>query len=380
MSIVERYVLRLSTLSFIAALAGLTGVIWVTQALRDFDLLTTKGQTLLIFLAVTSLSIPSLVMVIAPVALLIAILFVLNKLNGDSELAVINSVGISPARLMRPFAVLTLVTAALVAAMSLWAMPSSFSTVRDLLTKVRADFLTHVAREGQFVNLDHGLIFHYRERLPGAGLKGIFIQDRRNPDQISTYIAETGITVANDDQNFLVLEKGSIQRQGKESRDPVMVVFDRYAIDLAQFGADGQAAPLRPRERSTEQLLRPNLADPFVQANRNALRAELHDRLVSPLYAIAFGMIGFAALGRARTTRQGRGAAIMGAIVAAVGTRLVGFGVTAVSARHPAALVFLYVPPLLSTFFAAWYIFGDPAGWLRRLWQPRPVATAPAAG
>ena len=75
----------------------LTGVVWVTQALRQIDLITSKGQTILLFLMMTGLALPSLVAIIAPVALFAGILYTLNKLNGDSELVVMAASGVSPA-------------------------------------------------------------------------------------------------------------------------------------------------------------------------------------------------------------------------------------------------------------------------------------------
>jgi lipopolysaccharide export system permease protein len=380
MTLIERYILRLSTLAFVAALVGLTGVIWVTQALRDFDLLTTKGQSLVIFLMATGLVVPSLVMVIAPVALLAAVLFSLNKLNSDSELVVMSASGVSPALLLRPIAVLTLAVGLLVAATSLWLMPASFAALRNLIMDVRADFLTHIVHEGQFVLLDRGFVFHYRERAPGGGLLGIFIQDRRDPEQINTYIAESGQTIENDHQNFLVLEKGSIQRQTRGGRDPIMVDFKRYAIDLAQLGAEGAGAPLKPRARSTLDLLHPDLNDPYVRRNLGAMRSELTDRLVNPLYSLAFGMFGFAALAQARTTRQGRGLAILGAVGAAVGLRLAGFGFAALATRHSWVVPVLYLLPAASVAAAAWYAFGDPVGRLWAMIGARAPGPLPASG
>lgn len=370
MSLIERYVFRLALGAFLASLGGLTGVIWVTQVLRDFDLLTTKGQSLLIFLSATGLVVPSLVMVIAPVALFAAILFTLNKLNGDSELIVMSASGLSPARLLRPIAVLTLGVSLLVGVITLWAMPASFAELRNLLMRVRADFLSRVVREGQFTTLDRGFVFHYRERAPNGGLEGIFMQDRRDPEHMNTYIAERGLTVENDKQNFLVLEKGSIQRQAKNSRDPVMVVFDRYAIDLAQFGADGDGAPLKPRERSTWNLIHPHSGDDYAQQNAGAMRSELHDRLVNPLYALVFGMVAFAALATPRTTRQGRGLAMAGAVGVVLMVRVAGFGFAAVVTRDPAAVVPLYLVPILTILGASWYAFGEPGKILRRLPMP----------
>ena len=52
----DRYILKTAAGAAIVLLLGLTGVIWVTQALREVDLITGKGQTVLIFLTVTLLS------------------------------------------------------------------------------------------------------------------------------------------------------------------------------------------------------------------------------------------------------------------------------------------------------------------------------------
>ena len=381
MSLVERYILRSATIVFLAALFGLTAVIWVTQALRDFDLMTTKGQTLFVFFQATGLVIPSLITVIAPLALFGAVIFTLNRLNADNELIVMSASGVSPTMLLRPFAALTIAVTILVGALSLWLMPWSFAELRNMIMKVRADFLARVVREGQFTTLDRGLVFHYRERAPNGGLNGIFIQDRRNVEDVRTYIAETGRNLEEAGQSFLILEKGSLQRQTRNGRDPIMVEFKSYMVDLAQFGSEGEGAPLKPRERSTISLLSPNLNDPYVQRNLGVLRAELHDRVVNPLYALMFGLIAFAALARPRTTRQGRGVAIMVAVLVVLGLRVAGFGLAAVATRQAWAAWALYALPLVAIVVALWTIFGDPANRLQRLLRrPSAIQPHPMAG
>lgn len=374
MSLVEAYIFRTAFVAFLVGLGALTGIIWISQSLREFDLMTTQGQTLLTFLAVTSLTIPSLVMIIAPVALFVGVLYALNRFNGDSELVVMCAAGLSPVRLLRPFGVLTLVVTLLAGTMSLWAMPWTFREIRILVTKIRADFITHVVNEGEFATLDSGFVFHYRERGPNDALLGIFMQDRRDPDQVSTYIAETGMTADSGDQSYLVLEKGSVQRQNTGDRDPAIVVFERYALDLSQFSADADGAPLKPRERSTRELLTLDPADPYVAKNTGAFRSELHDRFVSPLYAAMFGMIGFAALGQPRTTRQGRGAAIGVSVLVVLALRVAGFGASALVAKHAWAIGLDYALPLAGLLAAALHAFKAAA--IARFWRrtSRPAA------
>src|SRR5690606_34597676 len=179
---------------------------------------------------------------------------------------------------------------------------------RDVLSKVRADFLTYLVREGQFITLDQGFVFHYRERGAEGALLGIFIQDRRDSERISTYIAEAGVTISSGENNFLVLEKGYVHRQTRGEGASAMVQFESYALDLAQFAGGAEAGAMRPRERTTLDLLflTPANADAFARQYFGRFRAELHERLSAPLYVLAFAMIAFAALGQARTTRQGR--------------------------------------------------------------------------
>jgi lipopolysaccharide export system permease protein len=136
--LLDRYILKIAAVAAVILLVGLTSVIWVTQALREVDLITGKGQTVLIFFTVTLLSLPALIAGIAPVALFMATLYTLNKLNSDSELIVMNAAGVAPRRLTRPFLALTLITSALVGWMSLSVMPAGFRSLRDLITLIRA--------------------------------------------------------------------------------------------------------------------------------------------------------------------------------------------------------------------------------------------------
>lgn len=388
MILAQRYIFRIATVAFLSSLIALTAVIWMTQALREVDLMTSKGQSALVFLSITGLTIPSLIMLIAPFALFGAALYTLSKLNGDSELIVMSAAGLSPRQLLRPFLMLGFLASLMVATISLWAMPASFRQIRDLLTLIRSDFLSRVVREGAFTPLDAGLVFHYRERGPNGELMGVFIQDRRDPERISSYLAETGVTAEIEGHSYLVLDKGSIQRRQPNARDAAIVAFERYAIDLSQFGGKGDET-YKPRERTTRELLAPDPNDQQVLKFPGRFRSELHDRFANPLYPFAGVLIAFAALGQARTTRQGRGAAIAAAVLAFGALRLLGVGATTMATRTGAATPLLYLVPMLGGALAVASILAPqvltrPLDWvaeavarlIRRFAPPAPEAAA----
>jgi lipopolysaccharide export system permease protein len=347
---IERYLFRTAIVACISGLVVLTGVVWVTQALRQIDLITSKGQTIMIFLMITGLALPSLVAIILPVALFAGILYTLNKLNGDSELVVMAAAGVSPVRLLRPMALLSGLVYAVVAALYIQVLPWSFGAIEKLTTFVHADFIANFARPGAFSQLESGFVFHFRDRTPDGALHGVFMQDQRDPARFTTYIAEDGKTVDRGGTSYLQLSKGVLLRP-QSAGDSSMVTFDDYTIDLSQF-IHAVGTMKRPNERTTAQLMAPDPKDRADPALLGHIRSELLDRLASPFYAFAAGLIAFAALGQARTTRQGRSLAIAGAILVFAGVRMLGFAATTLAVGNPSAAIFVWTVPLAACFGA----------------------------
>lgn len=357
MTILERYLFRTAASAFLLCLCALTGVIWISSALKELDLVTGKGQSVFLFLYITLLSIPALVMIIAPLALFIAIVYALNKFNGDSELIVMSAAGMPPMRVIRPFLALACATALLVGFMTIKLIPDSFRSLRDLVVRMRADLITQFVQEGKFVTLDAGITFHYREKGPGGVLLGIMFQDRRNANLVTTYLAERGRMADVQGSPFFILEKGSLQRQDKARKEAALVYFDRYAFDMDQFGGENEKVVYKPRERSTWELMTIDREEFYVKWQYGRFRAELHERFAQPLYAFAMLTIAFAALGRPRTTRQGRGMAMAAAGLGVLVLRIAGFWASSLAVRGTAGVVMVYAVPLLTVGASAVYIW-----------------------
>src|SRR6476659_5881525 len=142
MGSIDRYIFRTTLASFALVLVSLTGVIWITQALRGIDLMTSQGQTIVTFLGVTSL-------VISPIALMIAISHTLNKLATDSEIIVMNAAGFSPFRLFRPFVYATVVVAIMFAIISAYIAPDGMRRIKQWDAEITADVLTNILQPGR---------------------------------------------------------------------------------------------------------------------------------------------------------------------------------------------------------------------------------------
>jgi len=343
MSSIDKYIFRTTFGAFALIVVSLTLLIWVTQALREIDLMTNQGQAILAFVGMTGLLIPVLVLIIAPIALMIAVTYTLNKLNADSEMVVMSAAGISPWRLSVPFILVALVVSLMVAVIGAYLGPKGLRELRNWAAHLRADLVSTIVKPGRFTTIERGLTFYIRERRPNGQLVGILIDDRRDAKERATFLAERGEILENDRGTFLVLENGSVQRREVERRDPTIVLFERYAFDLSRFSAGGDGRVLTARERYLWELAAPDPNDSLYKIQPGVFRAEFHDRMAAPFYPLAFTVLAYAFLGTPATTRQSRAFALGLTIVAVGVLRFTGFGSTIFAAHSSSAVIFLYV-------------------------------------
>jgi lipopolysaccharide export system permease protein len=358
MGSIDRYIFRTTLSSFVLVLVSLTGVIWITQALRDIDLMTSERQTIVTFLGITSLVIPALVLIISPIALMIAISHTLNKLATDSEIIVMNAAGFSPFRLFRPFFYATCVVALLVSFIAAYLAPDGLRRLKQWSAEITADVLANILQPGHFAQLDQNLTIRIRERQPGGLLAGVFIDDRRDPKERVSIVADRGTVMKNGDGSFLVLEDGNLQRFEIDKRDPALVAFARYAFDMSKFSNQGHDVALGIRERYLWELLSPAEDDPVYSQIPGQFRAELHDRFMAPLYSFAFAALTFAFLGAPRTTRQSRNFSIGTSILAVFALRMAGFACSVMAVKSPLAPIVQYLLLLVAIAASLWIIVG----------------------
>jgi lipopolysaccharide export system permease protein len=344
MGSIGRYIFRTTFGAFLVICTSVTALMWITQALRDIDLMTNQGQSIFVFVGITGLIIPLLIQIIAPIALMIAVAHVLNKLGNDSELIVMNAAGMPPWILFRPFLAAGAVVSLLVAVISIYVSPWGLRELRLWATEVRADLVSNVILPGRFTKLgEERLTLHIRERQPNGQLLGILIDDQRNPKERVTILAEKGDIVRNQRGAFLVLENGSVQRHETGQRDPALVLFDSYGFDLSWLSNGTQNVKYSVRERYLWELYDPGRTDKLFADQPNQVRAEFHDRLTAPLYPLAFVVMTYAYLGAPRTTRQSRTMSLLGAIGVVAALRGLGFIGVIAGVHSPIALLLPYI-------------------------------------
>ncbi len=315
MKLIERYIFRKLVSSSLLTFIALGAMVWLSQALGQFDLVTADGQGISTFLIVSALLVPVLIAIVFPIALLIAVIYTFMSMNGDSELVVINASGARQWTVLKPVLMIAVLATIAVGAMTLYFSPLALRSWEVLITNVRGNIITQFMQEGAFIQLTPKLTFHMRSRNQDGSLRGIFVSDDREPDKTITYIAEKGAILENPLGTFLIMANGTIQQRSKIDQSTSIIEFTSYAFDLSSFAASATTPTLKPVERPTTYLLNPDPDDPYFRDSPGKFRAELISRLSTPLYCFVFALLPLLFLGQAESTRRGRGPSATAAVL-----------------------------------------------------------------
>jgi lipopolysaccharide export system permease protein len=320
----DRYILaQLVTLFGFFSLV-LVLVYWVNRAVILFDQLIANGQSAVVFLEFTALSLPNVIRVVLPIAGFAASVYVTNRLMSESELVVVQSTGFSPWRLMRPvlgFGVIVFMMSSILAHIL---VPISQARLSDRSAEIAENMTARLLSEGQFLHPVEGVTFYIRDISSVGILENVFLSDARTEGRTVTYTAREALLVRGDDGPKLIMIDGMAQSFDNASRRLSVTRFEDFAFDL-----DGLVAGVSSGRRKAGELPTPMLleASPttveLTGSTRDRLIAEAHERFSDALNALIAPLIGFAALMVGGYSRFGVWRQIIGAIGALILVQMV---------------------------------------------------------
>lgn len=356
-----RYVLRQLVVGTAIVSAALIFIVWLTQSLRFLQFVMNKGLPLITWLKLTVLMLPPSLALILPIAFFVVVLFVYNKLTIDKELVVIQSAGLSRLGVAAPVLVAGAGAVVIGYVLSLSAAPAAMRSFKDLQWSIRNDVSQVLLREGAFNQLAAGLTVYVRDRAPDGSLLGLLIHDTRDPAEAVTLMAERGRVEAGETGSVIQLANGSRQQRAGDTEWTVLT-FDQHAVDLGKLAGAGESRWLDNGERATSELLSMEESADYSATTIRRMRADGHQRLTSPLFNLAFAIVGLAWLLPGGTDRRNIAPRILGATATMILIQVAALGVMALAAKQSLWLGALYALSLLP-IGAGLYVLGAGAAW-----------------
>ena len=378
---IDRYILSqfLTLFGFFALV--LVSVYWINRAVSLFEQLISDGQTALVVLEFTALTLPLVISVVLPIAAFAASAYGANRLSAESELVVMQAAGMSPWRLARPVLVFGILVALMVAMLVHSLVPLARARLADRQAEIAQNVTAQFLRAGSFQYPVKGVTLYIRDIKDDGRQVDFFLEDGRDPNEDITYTATEALVVRTADGPRLVLMQGMVQSLSRAGGRQSLAVtrFSELAYDLATLINPEASRKRDLRTYSTRQLLQPDAALlEATGATPAAARAEAHERLAKPFQAPVAAMLGFATLLIGSYSRFGVWRQVIWAVVALIGVQFLQTAAESQVARDPDQWPLIYVSPLVGAgvgVFLLW-LAARPRRLCNKSRAPEPEAAA----
>jgi lipopolysaccharide export system permease protein len=300
----EHYFINKIVGPFLLITLAVTGIAWLSQSLKFIDFIVNKGLSIGDFLYLSTLILPSLFWIIVPAGTFISIIYTYNKLANDSELVIFRNAGVDNKSLMRPALVFCLLTTLISYVISLYLLPSSYRSFKDMQVYIRNNYASVLLQEGIFTNPVKGLTVYIKSKDSDGIMKGLIVHDNRNTQKIYTITAQSATMENTPNGPIFVLKNGSHQEYNKKTGKFSLLYFDSYNLVMDLFNKEMAGK----RTREAPELY---LHELFITFNNTPKKenmkniAEGNYRITWPLYNVLLCLIALAPFVKGEFSRRG---------------------------------------------------------------------------
>jgi lipopolysaccharide export system permease protein len=334
MILIERYLFRQLLGPTLWAVVALGSLGILSQSLAGLDLIVEQRQSPAVFIKVTALAMPMTLSLIVPLAIFVAGLITLNRLQTENEIVVCYAGGVSRWRVLSPALRLAGWATLFTLVINLWVSPWATREMSAEINAARADLAASLLREGQFTHPVAGLTVYAQDIGPGGTMRNVFIdQDDAKSGKPMTYTARTGRLIKQNGRPMLLMYTGASQQLDKNGALSY-VEFAEYTLDLQQDTTTVAPKP-KATERYMRELLHPSPKDSWAMANKGRLKAEAWSRVGSALYCLAFMAFAVTAVLGGSFNRLGYAKRIAVFCVLAIVIRVAGLVMVGICAKSP---------------------------------------------
>lgn len=244
------YLARLFVTDALILFGVLCFLLWLVNCLRSFDVVSVKGQSVLVLGAQALLTMPPLAISFFYICVGIGLTRALQALQNNRELHIIHTSYGLPS-LWGATAFVAGVGVAGVLLLSNFIEPYAIKRLNALNASVAADLVSSTLRPGRFTQVTPGVVMLIGGREGDGEIREFFADDRRDPETRNTYIAESARVASDGDNYVLELRNGTLQYAQPNGRFSE-ITFARYDVNVGQLAQSvGAIDPMLEKDTIT---------------------------------------------------------------------------------------------------------------------------------
>ncbi len=235
--ILKRYILKEHISPFLISLLVVTFVLLIDRIIDLLNLIIEKQLPASIVLEVFALSLPYMLALSIPMAVLVATILAFGRMSVDREIIAIKSSGVNIYRMLGPLVTAAILLTGLMVYFNHWFLPNTNHKLKNLMVKIAYYKPMTIIEAGEYNNLLDYTIW-CRENNE-TELIDLIIYDRSESRFPRTIFAQSGrvIQMNNGNAMKIILKDGEMQqRNEREPGKYQSTSFKEYIINIRDLG------------------------------------------------------------------------------------------------------------------------------------------------
>ncbi len=234
-TITNRYIITEMLAPFSINLLVFTFLFLMTEMVEITDWIVNYDLDLWAVFKIILFTLPWFLMFIIPMAVMMAVLLTFLRMSNDNEIVALKSCGLSVYRLLPPVLTFALFGCLLTAFITLYGVPQSKTALDKMAIQLAATHADIGLKERTFNDaFDDVMLYVNKIDTQNKKLIDVFIEDKRQPDIVSTVVAPEG-RLFSEPEKFtfhLLLSNGTIHQTNLKDRSATSIQFDTYMLSL----------------------------------------------------------------------------------------------------------------------------------------------------
>jgi len=309
---INRYIIREMIPPFVISIFFFIFIFLMTSLLEITNYIVNYEVSLVAFILFMLYTIPFSLQFIIPMSVMISILLTFLRMSNDNEVVALQASGISLYRVTPPVLLYCLIGCFLTCLMSVYGVPWGTSSIRSLKEEVVASSFQIGLKERTFNDSFKDVMLYVNEiDVRQSKLKDVFIEDKRNPDLVSTVVATEGRLLSDPERLVFKLRllNGAVNQVDIKTKTVNVIQFESYDISL------DVARAIRGRKKDRKHRWEMSLTElsQYIQQTedkgRSYFRAQMeyHKKFSIPIACIPLGLLSMTLGFQSNTKRRDNG-------------------------------------------------------------------------
>ena len=293
MKLYKTYLIKNLFKPLIISLITLIVIIWSSRVVKFMDYIVQDGAGFLSFFKLTLLVLPSLILIILPLAIFLTAILTYDKLIENREIIILKNCGIKKIQLILPLIMLAIFMTCCSYFISLYGGYKSNLKIREIRQDIQNNLSFSMIKDGTFIRFKDIVIYADKKEENIAYNVIIYNKANKKNDGMDILLqAEKAII----NKNVITLYNGNFQRFNNDiKQSPEILFFNEYNVNFDDLLNEQNNTTIK-RIDSLSLLKLFHILNNYDEYknefdNKNKIIYEINYRLTVPLMSILMALL-----------------------------------------------------------------------------------------